>query len=373
MGLQVNGSQEATFTQHLHQHARDYFPTLPDKGVYVRLAEKWIRNNSKLYRFEIGADEEHHFVYVKVPSVRGSAGARTSQRPYLIPETNSDLKFQLHYMGLKVIHEHFEQLKDSRFGTVRALDLLPESDAFVMEEASGQIIRRILNQASRFSLASAPKQLESAFHNAGVWLQMYHQEVSPPDDVDIVHGERGDYVEAINRFAEFLKGALKEQEFFEELVKTISENVSEILPEQLPLGLRFGDYGLTNILVEANGRVTGIDTLARWRAPIYEDIAWFLTALKAYNMQAYSQGLAFSSGRVKQLEQEFLTGYFGTDTIPVAEIRLYEILRLLERWSAKVSRNQSKAGLVGKVRSALVNRFFRKTIRGLLEASRLAG
>lgn len=372
MGIQISDTQEATFSRHLQQHARDYFPELADMEIHVQLAKKWIRNNSHLYRFEVSGDKEHHFVYVKVPSVRG-AGSRSTKRPYLIPETNSDLKYQLHYTTLEAIHGYFEQLNDPRFGTVRVLDLLADNDAFVMEEGPGQIMRGLLNKASRFSPASAPQQLETAIRNAGAWLRIYHQEISMPNNIEVVHDQRSDYVEGVNRFTEFLMGTLDDKGFFSEIASISTTIANEVLPDHLPLGLRFGDYGLTNILVESDGRVTGIDTLAHWRAPIYEDIAWFLTALKAYYLQAYSQGFAFSPRRVNHLEQEFLAGYFATDKIPVAEIRLYEILRLLERWSAKATRNQSRSGPMGKVKAALVNRFFSKTIRGLLEANCQAG
>lgn len=369
MGIQISGTQEAIYAQHLHDHARDYFPVQAAMGVQVELTDRWVRNNSQLYRFSIGANHEHHFVYVKVPSVRGSKGSRAVTRPYLIPETDSDIKFQLHATTLDVIHRHFSQLNDPRFGMVRVLDTLPDSDAFVMEEASGEIMRRLLNRASRFSLASAPQQLNTAFNNAGSWLRIFHQDVPLPDCVEKIHDTRSDYVEAINRFTGYLSEVLDDQVFFGKMASDLAVVARDVLPDQLPLGLRFGDFGLTNILVEPDGRVTGIDTMAKWQAPIYEDIAWFLTALKAYNMQSYSQGLAFSANKVKQLEQSFLTGYFGTDVIPVAEIRLYEILRLLERWSAKVCRINSRSGPASKMSAFLINRFFRKTTQKLLELS----
>ncbi len=366
MGIQISTTQETIFAQHLYDNAADYFPDLLTQEVLVDLANKWIRNNSELYRFKISGGITEHFVYVKVPSLRGAS--RAIKRPYLIPETTSDQKFQLHYTTLELIQQHFEQLGDQRFGTVRMLDSLPEHDAFIMQEASGEIMRRLLNRASRSSFATAPQQLEKAFNNAGVWLRIFHQEMSPPNNIEIIHDQRSDYVAAIRMFTEYLSGALDDQKIFHQIDSNIEGIAERVLPEQLPLGSRFGDFGLTNILVEADGRVTGIDTMAKWRAPIYEDIAWFLTALKAYNMQSYSQGLAFSPKKIKLLEQQFLTGYFAKDPIPTAEIRLFEILRLLERWSAKVSRNQSMSGPVGSVRSFLVNRFFRKTIGNLLKA-----
>ena len=80
-----------------------------------------------------------------------------------------------------------------------------------------------------------------------------------------------------------------------------------MLPADLPLGTSHGDYAPRNILVGAHGEVTVLDTLGRWRAPIYSDLGNFLFAIKAGRAHGEFRLRRPASGHC-QVEARFCTG-----------------------------------------------------------------
>ena len=368
----TDGNQARKLETHVRERACDYYPRFGRADVRAELINNWPHNNSHLYRFELTADVpawrlvRQRRLFVKVPTACGAT--KSGDRPYLIPETDPAIKFGLYSKALKAIRENFERVNDPRYGSVRILELLPDSDAIVMDEVPGETIRRVLTKGSRLRFGGGVIHLEQAFDNIGGWLRLYH--AIHDVDGEVINDQREEFIRNIRRFTDFLGRNVGDRPFFRRLAEDVATHANALMPEELPLGLRFGEFGLTNILVEPDARVTAIGTLARWRAPIYEDIACFLTGLKAYNLQVFTQGLAFKRREIVKLEQAFLSGYFKRDAIPASEIQLFEILRLLERWSALAVRNKRRSAVAGKLGSALANRFFRKKISDVLASVR---
>jgi len=99
------------------------------------------------------------------------------------------------------------------------------------------------------------------------------------------------------------------------------------------------------MLVGEQNRVTVFDTLARWRAPIYEDLCQFLLGLKLSGMQASLQGWWHPQSVLRQYERYFLEEYFRDQSIPWKTIRYFECTLLLERWAAIVFRAKEAKGM----------------------------
>ena len=118
------------------------------------------------------------------------------------------------------------------------------------------------------------------------------------------------------------------------------------MPANLPLGLGHGDYAMRNLLVGENDRITAFDTCAKWKVPIYEDIAYFLVQLETNGLQVLTQGFAFRAETIATYQRGFLAGYFGGAHVPIELIRLFKIQLLLDSWSSQLSTyNQQQAGI----------------------------
>ena len=329
--------------------------------VSATLVQGRQRRHSTIYHFELTAGDARRGVFVKLPP---AGDLRRAPRPRATPGVPPGSALALYHAALTATHAHFETLADPRFGAVRALDLITEIDALVMGEAEGEQLWKLLARASRLHPLTSV-ELDEAFRNAGAWLREFHG-IRPDHGVATVHEGREGFVELLTALTDYLGESLAEKAFFDEVAARTRILAERTLVEPLPLGLHFGDYGLTNVLVTPQAGVTAIDTLANWYTPIYVDIAYFLTGLKTYRKQIATQGFAFGRERLATFEREFLVGYFGQTTVPMREIRLYEVLRLLERWSGRVARNRGRSLPGRKLALFVVNRFLRRTLRDLL-------
>jgi hypothetical protein len=275
---------------------------------------------------------------------------------------------RLHYSALKAIDEYFTGLNKRNLGAICVLDYLPEYQAIFTEELSEPKLRQLVLRKNRLYSPFLDDKLVPAFQNVGIWLNAYHA-MPKEEDVQTRHPHREDYVEAITRLTGFLAKTLGDETFFLRIASILMNKGREALPESLPLGLGHGDFALRNILIGQNARVSVLDTFAKWRTPIYEDIGFFLNDLKMSYPQTISQGLAFRLSQLTTYEKAFLTGYFGQEPIPYPAIRLYEARALLDKWSSKVARSYQQTDLnktVSWLDIKLRSQYFKRRLKNLL-------
>lgn len=362
-------------TSHLRNHAAQYFTQISDGEVDVKLLGEQERLHSRIYRFELRARNEVRVLRVKVPRHHHGIKSQTGDgkqlyhRPRRFPPTDLETKFEFEYAALSAIHNHFESLHDPRFGTIRIFDSLPNLRAIVMEEVGDPSFRQLFAKQNRLQLLFTSAGSDAAFSNAGAWLRAYH---SLTKQAESRHTRRADFIELIRKFTGCLSRRLHDAPFFQNIAAVTTAVAFDVLPKSLPVGLSHGDYAMRNILVDAAGRVTVLDALARWRTAIFDDIGYFLTNLKMIGPQVITQGFVFEPNLIARYEHKFLVGYFAHDAVPSSAIRLYEILSLLDRWSASVARmDQDTArpyAAVKRLRYALEDRFFKRSLSNLLRA-----
>lgn len=374
----MNTDQAAVLTDHIQEQAARYFPDLEPEQTRVQLMDTEKRPSAILYRFKVMAGAQSHFIIVKVPA-RGVLKDRLNEpefaKPLRFPKADSQEMHFLNYTALVAIHKYMSSLNRKELGAIRVLDYLPDSHAVIMEESSDPNLRDLVLKESRLRAPLARSVLLPVFQNVGTWLRFYHT-MPKREQVQVRHDHREDFVEGITKLTGFLAERLGDKPFFDETASSLARKVCEILPESLPLGLGHGDYALRNILVSPTGRVTVFDTFAKWRTPIYEDIGYFLTALKMTSEQVASYGLAFGSDQIKEYEDAFLKGYFDQKRIPYPAIRLFEMLALLDKWSSVVIssyRRSIKLEVVGGAKAALVSLYFKRATTRLLRKIIAAG
>ena len=323
------------FEHHIRQHGVRYFPYLKEQEMNVRLVNGRRYRHSQMYRFEVTGGEKSFRVLVKMPPLH----TPSKDRPKLGPRIEPSAKVEAQYKAMCKIHDYFTALADRRFGAVRPLDIVREHHAIIMEEVPSPDLRHVVDQTSRLKnpiRASVPTSLALAFRNAGAWLSEFHS-MPTVQTVKVIHnGQRSDFITTINNLVDFLVRADPRNLFLQQIVAKTVQDAMQNLPEELPLGLRHGDFGLSNILAGVDGKITVLDTPAICHSPIYEDLAYLLVGLKARWSQVLSLKLAYDSHQLTLYAQEFLSGYFGQTPIPYRIIRLFEVQALLVRWSSKI-------------------------------------
>ncbi len=369
----MSKEQSAIFMEHIRENAARYFEGFEEDQIEVRFDEKQERPSSMLYWFTVEDQMQDRGIIVKVPLYRGHLSSRSSgasdYKPELFPKTEPRDTHRLGYIALQSISEYFSALGEKHLGTIRVLDYLPEHQAIFTEASRDPSLRKLFLNTSRLRAGSRSHELDLALQNVGKWLRLYH-EMSKEDNVQVRHAHRLDYIEAVGTLTNFLGDASHEVAFFKTISAKLKTSALKVLPESLPLGLGHGDFAMRNILVGTDARITVIDTFAKWRTPIYEDIGYFLNAFKMSAPQVISQGLLFGSRQLATYERAFLEGYFEQKSIPYPEIRLYEMLSLLDKWSSVVTHSRRGGGKFknfGALKAMLTNRYFKVSAKRLLQ------
>jgi hypothetical protein len=361
---------------HLREHASRYFAEFGGCPVHVQQVDQRVRPASRFYRYRLSAGTHQHWVLIKMPPPHASAlpagadkpagAGYAADRPRMTSTADASIKHLLEYKALVAIHCYFAELADSRFGAIKPLDYLPGHSALLMEELRTPNLSTLFGKNNRFQHPFGGRDLREAFYNAGAWLRHYHA-LPKETDVKIRNATRADYVNSITGYVKYLGRMLRAEASLQEVGARAVAQAQEVLPEQLPLGLGHGDYAMRNILVSDHSRVTVIDTLGRWRVPIYEDISHFLVKLQANRLQVYSLGYAVSACQCATYETQFLEGYFGGAEIPRAAVRLFLLQALLDHWASQVASHYraTAAGSGSPVRN-LRFRLVNSCYRGLL-------
>jgi aminoglycoside phosphotransferase (APT) family kinase protein len=272
-----------------------------------------------------------------VKAVTADPAPDAVDRPRLMPLTEPSERLRLEFEALRSIDARLADLGDPRFAAVRPLGILPLSSALVMEAFAGQPLHRLLVRGSFGRAAELrPSSLARA---AGRWLRILHD--TPTSTQPIRQGTRQELVDAFTAFGAYLAEARGSRD----LGPVIEAGIGAVgqLSDRLPTVISHGDFAPRNILVDGSGRLAVIDLLARWQAPPYEDLAGFLVALHTSRANAATRGLLFGRA-VERLEPAFLTGYYGSEPVPRNAIRVYELLLVLDKWSARASRSGRRGG-----------------------------
>lgn len=370
--METANTSPSSLLKHIEVHASVYFPEFTNSDVYVELLSEKPHVNSIFYRFGINAGAVNKSVLAKVPI--HSTGAKNEAifdryRPRISPLPDTDLIIVLQYEALAAIHKYFSSLNDPRFGSIRVLDFIPDQQAIIMEEFQGVTLRQLFIESSRLHLLSARNDINSLFQNAGAWLHAYHESANQ-NSKGVLQSRCEDFIRTISKFVNFLSERVGGKPYLNQVAEIAARQAIQTLPVALPLGLRHGDFALRNLIIGADNRLAGIDTLANWHSAIYEDIAYFFISLKTIKLQVLTQGLAFSAKKLKECENKFLIGYFNRKQIPQKEILLFEVLLWLERWCSEVvyldKKLTERSNVIRTLAFKLMNRFFKRIMNGYL-------
>jgi phosphotransferase family enzyme len=339
----------------------EWYPTtasIAGGGISVRVVSDDRRVLNRVVRVIVtSGDVPVTRLMVKTDMPDPAAVQVADDRPRLVPMTAPGQRASFEYDALRLLEDRLAAAGDGRFRPIRALAVLDEPRALVMEAYAGRPLNKLLLRSTL--RPGAPALRPAALANAaGAWLRLLHD--TPADDTRPVRqGGREEIAERFSAFGQFLAGTMPPKDL-ERIVEVGQATTPAI--RDLSVVISHGDFAPRNILVDKLGRIAVIDLLARWRAPRYEDLAGFLLTLRTSRANAATRGLLFGRA-IDRLEPDFLAGYFGEEPIPTREIRLFELLLLLDKWSARMIRRAG--GSRGGLQERLIDRYFEARSRHL--------
>jgi aminoglycoside phosphotransferase (APT) family kinase protein len=360
------------FRAHVAERAGDWFPELGAGGARVSLRREDARAYSTMYEFVIDGGAAPRSVLVKQPAARERSerprDAPIRDRPRRAAVLDPARKSEAEFAALEMLHAAFGRLDDPRFGTVAPLDFVRPQQALVMEKVESPRLTEILMRGRR-GPGSRPGDALAPLRTAGAWLRACH--ALDGSATSVRHATRDEFVAYIAAQTRYLAADRRHAGLLDRVGARVETAAAAVLSAELPLGTTHGDFAPRNVLVGPGARVTVIDTLARWRAPIYEDLGDFLFALTASKPQVYAQGTLFAAPVLAAWEDAFLDGYFGAERRPYRALRLFEAQALLDRWA---SAHRATLGATGaaavesRARMALITRYLSRRLKRLCGA-----
>jgi len=269
------------------------------------------RVRARLNRLEVGAAGRRLRLVVKETSLADAPEARGGpDRPRLTVVADTHERHRWEYLGLKAAEERFSALQDPRFAVLRAIDHLPAERAFLMEDVPYPTLRDLLAGPARLT-PSGRRRIATALANAGAWLREFHALEAGDADAPPLRASAAEVEAALHEQAEFALRHGGGGSVERDTARAVAAIADGALPDPLPLGLWHADFAPRNVFVTPAGAVAGFDMAARRRAPVYEDIAYFVMNLR----RVHSRGA-----------HRFLAGYFGAGPVPERALAVFGVL-----------------------------------------------
>lgn len=319
------------------------------------------RPQSTLIRVGVELAGKHREVLVKSPKVI-TFDPQAHDR-LLQPVSDPLVKSKLEFEALSAIARHFDALEDPRFGSLRVYAKLPDPPATIVEWVSTPTFDKLLR---RPGLAIAGYDRLAVLKNLGGWLAEFHS-ISMPN-LEVREAEAFQVIEGMQKLADIIFESNSWPRLPTGVAGVIRLRAKYLLSTRLPLGLVHGDFAPRNVFIGPDSRVTVIDSLGRYLAPIYEDIAYLLVELLSGATRLRHGGLPISTAELAAMRAELLSGYGMVDD---AILSIFELRALLDKWRSLAQRSRSSnlrgraAAITDALRRFIVARRVKDIIRQL--------
>jgi len=349
------------FIAYLKKKAPQYYPETKHTDWDVRLLDVINHRASTFYRCGLSANGFQKKILIKTAPSYALPKRLSAQTPPVE-------KFKLEFDALDLIYNHFSSTDKHNFRAIRVFEFLPAEVAIVMEECDAPGLKKLLLNNSRLHPFKPRRDLNPAFFNSGGWLRHFHALLP----ADCAGGNNlstcSHFIQQFTEKISFIQNEIGHSNQLKAVNKVVVNTAGTALPDDLEMGLKHGDFAPRNIMVDAENKIIGIDTLAKSMMPVHYDIAYLVVQLQTSKLQLYTQGAAFGRRRIASYERALMKGYWQDDSgkhSPALE--LFKAFVLLEKWGTQIHRNNNvDSGARGKIKAraerALANRLYLKLL-----------
>ena len=299
---------QADIIAYLRTSVPVFFPELGSSRLDLTPREYRRRSTTELHWFDIVAGDAIREIVVKIHLGGSIAGVSPlAHWPRLEPCPDPETAARAEFEAVASIYSHFRGRSAEGFGAVRALDVCTDRGMVVMERATGVPLEDLLARCHRFTNPSLLARVERACRNAGRWLRLF-QSLPELGRDGVYRPRRDDLLRAIRESGSYLTRQGEAPRLVERTLDTCRRAILTSCPVESVMGVGHGDFWAGNVLVDDAGRVSIIDTYARWRTPVYQDAGYFLGGLHLTPRRVFTLHAWHSRRRMGRIRQAFLAG-----------------------------------------------------------------
>ena len=332
---------ERTIAEHVEAWAAEWVPEAASSHVRVRrIAE---RPRAVLYAVGVGHDETPQILAkVRRDQPPGERPQPARGRPRLVDAALPVAEqTALEHEGLRQIRAMVGP-SHPVFAAVRPLGVLLPQHTVFMEYVSAPTLRQQLVRDSRLAAPwprARRRDGDRVWRDVGAWLGTF-QRAMRTQGLEERQGSREEVVERFAAYAGWLTDTLGARTVGDD-VHRCGDLAREVLPARLPTAVGHGDFAPRNVFLRGDGRLAVFDPMPRWAVPRYEDLCRFLVAVRLQGIQLHSRGLAYTERDLDRREHRVLEGYRAGAELPLAQLRCYQLLITLDKWSALADRTST--------------------------------
>jgi hypothetical protein len=267
------------------------------------------------------------------PGARPAGGRPRLTSDFLPAAEQTDLE----YRGLTAIAAMIDG-SDPEFAVVRPLAHLVDHNTILMDFVRARTLRDVMVRGSRVSpqrwLPGGGRCPSDVWRRAGAWLRLFQQHM-PAEGLPGRQQHRDEVTALFSALGEYLERRLGPGAAGD-VARLGAKLAAEVLPRELPLAVGHSDYAARNVFLQDDGRLAVFDPLPRWQVPRFEDLCRFLVGLRLQGLPLHTHGLADGARELDRREREMIEGYGDGEQLPMAQLRCYQLLITLDKWSTLV-------------------------------------
>lgn len=351
--------------EHIRRSAASWYPALDRRGLTVERLSGRQRRRSSLMRFRVGDGHSQFRLLAKIATPPEEV-AGPPERPRLGEPDDAVRKLAFEHGALEAMWRRLEGSDDDRIAAVRPLDLLEEHGILLIEEVPSRTLRDLLVDAAQPWGGRTRELLPALFEAVGAWMGVFHSLDLPVEGT--LRVTVTGYTDALSAYASWLAERGAPSGLLHDAVEVASHSLADSGADQRT-GPVHGDCAPRNVLVRRDGRVLLVDPLARWRAPVGDDLAYLIASLRVNQVRVLTGGAFPPRSVLRPLEDALLRGHpFGRD-VP---LRASMVLVILDRWAAGLAR-PFQTGAVRDLVDALERRRLTAELQELVRGQRSTG
>ncbi len=322
-----------------------YKPNIPDQTIIAEITNKiraslseWYGHGSRLNGAEPEIRTYQYCFMLRYPV----SVSRSLQKAILVKIRRHPKMDAIHQAIQSDIHQNtileyqslvllYQQLPATGqdIGAIRPLSFMQKYFALLMEEYPSQTLYELMETHRSGKIGWEGSQLQDAARKTGRWLYYFHHSINTTFEKPYTSR---DLLEEARPFAEKIETSSRGRVRARPILEAFAGRLQNLQIDHVKFSQCHLDMTTNNVLYSDEGKVCVIDIKNR-PAPVYTDLGAILTYPETSKPQIFSAGTHYPESLLWKYRAEITAGYMDRHADDEVLVRIYSVLKVLDKWS----------------------------------------